>query len=224
MAEDWLLEVIVTSVEEAGEAEAGGADRLEIVRDLEVGGLTPLFETVFEIVKATSLPARVMLRESPTFVAGGPEEKGRLLEAARAFGEMPLDGLVLGFLIGRSVDLATTRELLAATPALSATFHRAFEQVDDPLATIDTLKTLPQIDRILTSGAAEDLETWRRAAAPDIEILAGGGMTTEGIRDLRATTGLREFHVGSAVREPRSAVGTVQADLVRALRSRVEAL
>jgi copper homeostasis protein len=36
-----MLEVIACSVADAVAAERGGADRLELVRDLNVGGLTP---------------------------------------------------------------------------------------------------------------------------------------------------------------------------------------
>ena len=41
-----LLEVIACSVADAVEAEKGGASRLEIVRDLGRGGLTPPLELV----------------------------------------------------------------------------------------------------------------------------------------------------------------------------------
>ena len=44
-----LLEVIVSSLEDALEAEQGGAGRLEVVRNLELGGLTPSFEIVQRI-------------------------------------------------------------------------------------------------------------------------------------------------------------------------------
>ena len=58
-----LLEVIACSVEDAIQAEEGGADRLEIVSDLDVGGLTPPLELVREIRSEVNLPLRVMLRE-----------------------------------------------------------------------------------------------------------------------------------------------------------------
>ncbi len=223
MPRDWLLEVIVASVADAREAEAGGADRLEIVRDLEVGGLTPSLETVRAILGAVSVPARAMVRESPDFVVTDEADRRRLLAAATAFGALPLDGLVLGFLEGGRVDMFVVEEMLAAAPALGCTFHRAFEEVDDPLTEIGRLKTLPQIDRILTSGSVEALEYRRRAAAPEIEILAGGGMTLPQILELRASSGVREFHVGSAVRDPPASSGAVKAELVRALRAAVEA-
>ena len=62
-----LLEVIVQSVADAAEAEAGGADRLEVVREIERDGLTPPLDLVRSIIAATSLPLRVMVRESDGF-------------------------------------------------------------------------------------------------------------------------------------------------------------
>ena len=45
----FVLEVIACTVEEAVEAEKGGADRLEIIRDFEAGGYTPPLELVKKI-------------------------------------------------------------------------------------------------------------------------------------------------------------------------------
>ena len=53
-----LLEVIACSVADAVEAEKGGAKRLEIVRDLGRGGLTPPLELVAQIKHAVDLPLR----------------------------------------------------------------------------------------------------------------------------------------------------------------------
>ena len=44
-----ILEVIVLSAADAATAERGGADRLEVVRAIEVGGLTPSVETFARI-------------------------------------------------------------------------------------------------------------------------------------------------------------------------------
>ena len=63
-----LLEIIAETVEDAREAEQGGAGRIELVRDLDRGGLTPppLIEAV---LKAVRIPVRVMVRESESFEA-----------------------------------------------------------------------------------------------------------------------------------------------------------
>ena len=59
-----LLEVIVQTLADAREAARGGADRLEVVRALEDGGLTPPLALVQEIAAEVSLPLRVMVREN----------------------------------------------------------------------------------------------------------------------------------------------------------------
>ena len=99
-----LLEVIVSSVEDALEAERGGAGRLEIVRNLELGGLTPSFETVQEICQRVALPVRVMLRCSESHIPG-PHEVEMLSRQAEALAALGVDGVVLGFLREHHVDV-----------------------------------------------------------------------------------------------------------------------
>src|SRR5262245_21014041 len=93
-----ILEIIVCTVEDAVAAERGGANRLEIISHYEAGGLTPPFDLVREITSTVKIPARVMLRESEPFVVTDEGEIERLRDATRAFDELPIDGLVLGFL------------------------------------------------------------------------------------------------------------------------------
>ncbi|MBV9154831.1 MAG: hypothetical protein JO097_01115 [Acidobacteriaceae bacterium] len=221
-----LLEVIVTSLQEAREAELGGADRLELVRSLGCGGLTPSPELVQEIVASVSIPVRVMVRENASMSVSGPPEMRILRSYVETFAKLPVDGLVFGFIKGGALDLKTIRALLAAAPHLPVTFHRAFEHVEHPLATIEQLKEFPQIDRILTSGGSGSwrerkarLIEWQRAAAPQIKILVGTGLRTSIFADLRDESGLSELHVGRAARVPRAVSGVVDRAQVAALKS-----
>ncbi len=68
-----ILEVIVQTVEDARAAARGGADRLEVVRDIASGGLTPSIELVRAIAAETPLPLRVMVRENAGFEARAGE-------------------------------------------------------------------------------------------------------------------------------------------------------
>jgi copper homeostasis protein len=219
-----LLEVIVASLQDAREAEAGGADRLEIVRDLEVGGLTPPLALVQEIVGNVATPARVMVRETANFTVSGKPEMDRLLRTMGELARLPIDGVVLGFLDNGRVDLRTTQQILSEAPSLRATYHRAFEETEAPFEDLAALENLQQVDRILTSGGPGD---WTEKAAKlaalqqacaRITILAGGGMTLEGVRYLREHTALREFHVGAAVRIPATLSGVVSAKQVARFR------
>lgn len=219
-----ILEVIVCSVPDAVAAEKGGASRLEVVRELERGGLTPSIEVVQQIKEKIDLPLRVMVRESDSFEISSDTEVQKLCVAARAFAALDVDGLVLGFLKEREIDLDLTMRVLAAAPGVKATFHHAFEDAVDQQQAVSELKKLPQVDRILSNGGAgkweerrQRLETYAHAAAPEIEIIAGGGIDMDAIALLRRTTSIREFHVGRAARSGFQVVGEVQAELVRAL-------
>lgn len=228
-----ILEVIVRSVEDAVAAERGGADRLEIVSHYEVGGLTPPFDLVREITSTVKVPARVMLRESEPFVVTDESEIERLLGAARAFASLSIDGLVLGFLKeapardpsgGRWIDHDLTSRVLACAPNLKATFHRAFEELPDPVRAIAELKRHSQIDCVLsgTSGEAwvaalDRFVEWDRAARPEIRMLPGGGIDREAVKIFCKLSTIRAFHVGRAVRQGEKIDGVVLAERVRDL-------
>ncbi|MBI3421660.1 MAG: hypothetical protein HY011_01855 [Acidobacteria bacterium] len=237
-----MLEVIACSVADALAAEAGGADRLELVRDLEVGGLTPPFALVREVLAAVRIPVRVMLREEEDFFVQDAKKIERLCAQARSCAELSVvrskaataqvDGLVLGFLTGQRdaprINHTLLAQVLASAPGTKATFHRAFEAVPDSWQAIRELKRHPQIDRILTSGDSKDInKEWpqrltglaelARVAAPEIAILVGGGVERNTIEALCQKKTKVEFHVGRAVREPCTNSGAVRAALVRKL-------
>jgi copper homeostasis protein len=223
-----LLEVIVCSVADAVEAERGGASRLEIVRDLHQGGLTPSIELVCEIKQATELPVRVMLRESAGYRTNGADEVDRLCRAAKAFASLDVDGFVLGFLKDGEVDVELTQRVLACAPETRATFHHALEDTNDKLRALTDIKRLPQVDRILSSGGTDQLTSrvqrlaaYEHAAAPELTILAGGGIDSKAIVEIKRATRIREFHVGRAARLNFQVDGAVQASLVRDLVGRV---
>ena len=220
---DALLEVIVTSLDDALEAEQGGAGRLEIVSHLELGGLTPNLETVQKICQHVATPVRVMLRCSESHIPR-PGEVEFLSQQAEVLATLGVDGLVLGFLSEGQIDVASTRRVLSRAPNLRATFHRAFDELPHPVPEVGRLKELRQVDRILTSGGdgpwetrAKRLENYQQVAAPEIKILVGGGLDRVGVERLRSATQLREFHIGRAVRVPGEAGGVVRAERVKEL-------
>lgn len=220
-----LLEVIVTGVEEAKQAEQGGADRLEAVRDLQHEGLTPPIEVVEEILHAVSIPVRVMLRETPNFKMNGAEELAVLKTKAAFIRQLPIGGFVLGFLENGAVDISSLRQMMEAIGNHPVTFHRAIEDVTDPTAAIEQLKTIPQIDHILVNGGPGPwaakltaLESLQKQAAPPIKIIVGGGLNHQALRLLSQSPLLNEFHLGKAARDGQGAVISDRvADLRRIL-------
>jgi copper homeostasis protein len=223
-----ILEIIVCSIEDALAAERGGANRLEIISHYEAGGLTPSFDLVREITSKVKIPARVMLRESEPFVVTDKAEIERLRNAARAFAQLPVDGLVLGFLKGApggmQIDHDLVSSMLACAPNLKATFHRAFEELPDPLAAIRELKRHHQIDCILSGNCGEEWAAmpdrfgeWERAALPEIRMLIGGGTDRDVVKIFCKATTIRAFHAGRAVRQGKKIDGLVLAERVKEL-------
>ena len=213
------------SVADAREAARGGADRLEIVREISVGGLTPPLSLVRAIAGETSLPLRVMLREN-TGYATTPEESSRLQADAADIVEAGVDGLVVGFATNAGTPaLDDLRRILSAVPGTRATFHRAFDALVDPLGAIDAIRNVPEIDRILTSGGAGTdaercarLRTFaHRAEWSSCHHRRRRGQRGDG-GPIARTRCVMEVHVGRAARDAVNPESPVRAESVRRLR------
>jgi copper homeostasis protein CutC len=212
-----LLEVIALDAMDARAAEEGGADRIEVVTDMSAAGLTPDPAVFAEIRKATSLPLRVMLRANAGFRTDTAEladlrDQAEILLAAGA------DGFVLGFLDPMDwIDIEAAGELAGLAPW---TFHRAVDFAEDRVVAWETVRELPGLDQILTSGhpggVGEGLQALlEHADEGDAKlIMAGGGLHREHVPVL-AESGITAFHVGSAVRADRSWAKPIDATLVR---------
>jgi copper homeostasis protein len=217
-----LLEVIVTSRAEAQAAERGGADRLELVRDLHVGGLSPSVDVLNEVLGAVSIPVRVMLRETADFSAGNTAALSALAVRANELRAAGARAFVMGFVKDGRVDDQSLERTLRELPDCQATFHRAIEAVTDTPSAVRHLKRFPQIDRILTSGPPGDwdmkqqfLEELQSVATPEIIIVTGGGLDRSSLRRLATSERLNEFHVGTAARDE---TGVVTEERVSSLR------
>lgn len=224
-----ILEVIVTSAAEAKTAEAGGADRLELVRDLPSGGLSPNLAVVREVTREVSIPVRVMVRETASMGAGDNADIKTLRTRASEIARCPVDGLVAGFIRGGEIDINAMRRLLESVPGVPVTFHRAFDEVANPLRAIEHLKSISQIDHILTSGGTDDwprrkrrLLEWQRAASPEITILVAAGLDSCVLQDLHRESLRFEFHIGRAARKGHQVSNPIDREQVASLKSLIQ--
>ena len=224
-----LLEVIALGGGDAAGAQEGGADRLEVVADMDADGLTPAVDTVRDLKRECDLPLRVMLRANDGFSTSG-SELTRLQGAALQLGEAGADGFVLGFL-GPTVeiDVDVTLALADEFGNLPWTFHRAVDHALDYDRAWTTLKRFSGLDTVLTAGSARGVsagldDLCRRASDdPDVAglMMAGGGLGPDHVPWL-ARAGVRKFHVGSRVRPGGSWKAYVDASMVRSWRTLVD--
>ena len=223
-----LLEVIVQSVADARAAARAGANRLEVVRRIQDGGLTPPIALVRAIAAEVSLPLRVMVRENAGYTTS-PVELPALQRAAAAFAELQVDGLVVGFAADGEIELEPVSHVMDAAPGIHVTFHRAFDELRDPLAAIDTLARVAGIDRILTSGGkgpstirCQRLRAYQERAGARLTIIAGGGIDADMLASLVRTGVVGEVHVGRTAREGHDPEAAVVAAEVSRLREIIE--
>ena len=202
-----VLEVIALGVEDAVAAQAGGADRLELVTDMAADGLTPPVGTFVGIRAAVDIDLRVMLRLADGFAAGDADRLVRVAGELRSAGA---DQFVLGFLDAHGgVDLGTVERVVAELHGCSWTFHRAIDRAADRDALRKALDGLPGLDAYLTAGSAEGVDEGlptllaeaARRGEPGYEqrILVGGGLRLDQVPTLLAA-GIDAFHIGGAAR------------------------
>jgi len=205
-----VLEVIALGAEDAIAAQAGGADRLELITDMAADGLTPSVRTFAGIRAAVDIDLRVMLRLTDGFAAGPDEDVERLVRIALEMRDAGAEEFVLGFLdAGGGVDLGVVERLAGELDGCRWTFHRAIDHAADRTALRKQLADLPGLDTYLTAGSAagvdEGLPTLLAEAAhrgePGYEpqLLVGGGLRLDHVPPLRAA-GLDAFHIGGAAR------------------------
>ncbi|NBE54468.1 copper homeostasis protein CutC, partial [Streptomyces boluensis] len=155
MSQRAVLEVIALDAQDAVAAQAGGADRLELVTDMAADGLTPSLAGFAEIRAAVDISLRVMLRATDGFVAGGTEAVDALVARARDLRAEGADEFVLGFLDETgAADLAAVERVVAALDGAPWTFHRAIDRAADRDALRKQLADLPGLDTYLTAGSA----------------------------------------------------------------------
>ena len=196
----YLLETCVDSVESAQNAEAGGADRLELCANLIIGGTSPTTALVRETMEAVKIPINALLRPRFGDFCYTEAEKRVLLREIADCRELGINGVVIGTLTpdGR-LDLPFMTECIRAAGAMKVTLHRAFDLTRDPFEALEDAISLG-IDTILTSGqkataqeGAELLGQLCERAAGRIHILAGSGVGPDNLA-LLFQRGIRHFH------------------------------
>lgn len=196
-----LLEVPVTSVEDALAAQRGGADRLELNTALPLGGLTPSPGTLIEVKAAVTLPVLVMIRPRPGGFAYSEADFRVMQRDVDLALQHGADGIVLGILTpDGQVDTHRCNRLVRQAVGRTVVFHRAFDVTPDPFAALEQLLELG-FRRVMTSGqeataynGANLIARLIRQAAGRIEVLPAGGINRFTARDIVARTGCDQVH------------------------------
>lgn len=219
MHHEYVVEICAPSYVSALAAQRGGAARIELCSELDLGGVTPSYGLIQEVRAALTIAVNVLVRpRSGDFLYSSYEVETVTRDIALC-AQAGVQGVVVGALTADAkVDRAAAAEWLkeARRHELSTTFHRAIDCADGIYDALEDVASLGY-DRVLTSGgcqtAWEGRETIARMQAMmanhtgshrrPLIIMPGSGINPTNIRDLALQTGVSELHL-SATRRHKS--------------------
>ena len=211
------LEVCCGDMQSVLAAKAGGANRIELCRALDVDGLTPSKEMMEEAI-GLGIPVQVLIRPREGNFVYNEAEVESMIRDIRLAKRLGANGVVIGALKpDGSIDEETIRYLVEAAKGLSITFHRAFDVCSQPLEALEQIIALG-CHRLLTSGQAATAEQGIplikqlvELAGERLSIMPGSGVNPENACKILSETGAKEIH--ASLRKD----GHTDAELVRAV-------
>lgn len=196
-----IKEACIENFAEALHAQQAGANRVELCENLLVGGTTPSYGTIKTCVQKLSIPSFVMIRPRGGNFVYSPEELEIMKTDIDICKQLGVPAVVFGLLTPASeIDVINTRELIERARPMLVTFHKAFDELTDPLAGMEILIRIGA-NRILTSGtkatAEEGMDMLNQLiekASGRIIIVAAGKVTRENLPELSKLIRTNEFH------------------------------
>jgi len=199
---NFKLEICVDSMGSAVNAQAAGADRVELCDNLAEGGTTPSMGMILSARKNLSIGLHVIIRPRGGDFLYSAQEFEIMFKDIEICRESGVDGVVTGLLkADGTIDVERTKYLAESATPMAVTFHRAFDLCSDPAKGMEDI-ILTGATRILTSGqmnfameGAELINRLVRMAGERIIIMPGSGLDESNIAKIAELTAAKEFHL-----------------------------
>lgn len=216
-----MLEIIAQSIEDALAIQAGGADRIELVSRLDLGGLTPSLKCLEAVVKQVVIPVNVMVRLSDDSFVLTDQEVDEMCGMIKRIRVLGANGIVIGPITSEgNIHFDHLEKLVSYAEGMEITFHRAFENILKPLQAVTDLKAKGLVNNILTNGGGKSpldnfayLGELAQKMTP-IRLLIGGGIDLESFETIIRQFPDSDFHIGTGVRRLKSPYEAVEASKV----------
>ncbi len=198
------LEICANSYQSAKNAQEVGAYRIELCQELSVGGITPSYGLLKQVIDNLEISVFVLIRPRAGNFVYSDAEFDIMKHDIQLCKDLGCHGIVSGILNNnKTIDIDRTRELIELSRPLPFTFHRAFDEVANPIESFLQLIDLG-VERVLTSGqqttAESGLELLKELnimSNDRIIILAGSGITSDNALKFK-NAGLKEIHASAS--------------------------
>lgn len=226
---DFLVECCANSLQSAINGESGGANRIELCSNLEVGGLTPLHQDIIEAKKILTSALHVLIRPRAGDFVYSTYEMQQIIDDILFCKKAGCEGVVVGALnADGSVNKKQCEQMVEAANGMHITFHRAFdegnnlkENLEDAISCgCDTLLTAGQSENV--NDGISNLQKLITLANNRISILAGSGVNATNVQKFHKI-GIRHFHLSG---NEKSASGKLETSSknIRAVVEKLKAL
>ena len=210
----YLIECCANSIQSAINGEKGGANRIELCANLELGGLTPHREDILKTKKVLNIPIYVLIRPRDGDFVYSQNELSKMLSDIQFCKKIGCDGVVIGALNKNgSIHIEQTIRLANAAKPMSVTFHRAFDEGNNLQKNIEDVITCG-CHSLLTAGQSKNvnsgisnLEQLVKLAKGRIAILAGSGLNHTNVEALYKI-GVRNFHLSGNIKNQKGKLET----------------
>ena len=215
-----IVECCANSIQSAKNGEKGEANRIELCRSLESGGLTPSYDNILLAKSLMKIPIFVLIRpRKGNFIYSDTEFK-QIISDIKFCKEIGCSGVVIGSLNkDGSINQLQSTEMTSTARPMEVTFHRAFDESKDIENDLETIINCGA-DRLLTSGkkenidnGIENLKTIIKLAKNRIKIIAASGVSYRNIEKLYKI-GIKEFHLSGKIKNKDGKTET-SAELIR---------
>ena len=199
--ETFVLEIATSDFETTKSAVKGGADRIELCANLNEGGTTPCYGTIYQCRERFDVLLYPIIRPRGGDFLYTDDEYEIMLHDVKLCKQLGCDGIVIGLLNkDGAIDKKRTAALIEIAYPMGVTFHRAFDRCRNPFEAMEQLIEIG-CERILTSGqqptvneGMELITELNKMADHRIIIMPGSGVRLGNIKLLAEKTGCKEFH------------------------------
>lgn len=223
-----VLEIIATNLTDARQAEAYGADRIELSPGMAELGITPSYALIELVAESVNIPFNAIIRPHSQSFVYNKDDVAVMKKDIEIVKKLGGDGIVLGPLTKEHVvDQEVLKELLDVADDLDVTFHKAFDVVRNQEEALETLAKYPQIKRIATSGGE-----YQAPQVPDkikklihlsqhthLEIMIAGGLKEDNFKEFYRNVQPKEVHFGSGIRIDESYHQPIDKDKVEKVKN-----
>ncbi|RZM10746.1 MAG: copper homeostasis protein CutC [Pedobacter sp.] len=205
----FTLELIAFNIQSCIDAQAAGAQRIELCDNPLEGGTTPSYGFIKAARDKVTIDLYPIIRPRGGDFLYTDDEFEIMKSEIKVCKVFGCNGIVIGMLkADGSIDKQRCKELVNLAKPLGVTFHRAFDRSRDLLQALEDVIEIG-CERILTSGGFPNavdgsgmIAQLVTQAKGRIIIMPGSGVRSDNIKRLAEETGAVEFHSSARMNMP----------------------